>query len=84
MQFTLVGEWIACFPGYGKVRRCQALPYSGLLVNISNDWYMLLQQLNDFAVANQEFDLGNITPKSIIKVSLTPPFLSDLTYFMPL
>lgn len=45
---------------------------------------MLLQQLNEFAVANQKFDLGYITPKSIIKVSLTPPILSDLTYFMPL
>lgn len=45
---------------------------------------MLLQKLHKFTVANQEFDLGNITPKSIIKVSLTPPVLSDLTYFMPL
>lgn len=43
---------------------------------------MLLKQLNEFAVANQEFDLGYVTPKPIIKVLLTPPILSDLTYFM--
>lgn len=72
MQFILVDEWITCFPDYGGQKEPSITLFklvgevsicTYISIYKSSSWQMLLQQLNEFAVANQECDLGNISPK---------------------